>query len=203
MICVRYADDIVLGFQHESDARRFWTAMCERLQEFSLALHTDKTRLITFDRYAAAQRAGRKLGKPETFNFRGFTFICNKSRQGKFLLHRKSRRDRIRAKLKEVKEELQQRRHQPIPEQGKWLRQLVGGFFVYNAVPTNSHALAAFRQHVTDLWRRSLRRRSQKDRTTWERMARLADAFLPRPRILHPLPSDRFAVKHAWQEPSA
>jgi hypothetical protein len=109
----------------------------------------------------------------------------------------------MQAKLKQVKEELRQRMHQSIPEQGKWLRQVVGGFFAYHAVPTNSHALAAFRHHVIDLWRRSLRRRSQKDRSTWERMAQLTDAFLPRPRILHPWPSDRFAVKHPRWEPSA
>jgi group II intron reverse transcriptase/maturase len=203
MVCVRYADDIVLGFQHESDARRFRDAMRERLQEFTLTLHPEKTRLIMFGRYAAQQRAERGLGKPETFDFLGFTFICGKSKQGKFLLTRKSRRDRIQAKLKEIKEELRQRRHQPLPEQGKWLRQVVSGFFAYHAVPTNSHALASFHHHVADLWRRSLRRRSQKDLTTWERMAQLADAFLPRPRILHPWPSDRFAVKHPRWEPSA
>jgi group II intron reverse transcriptase/maturase len=203
MVCVRYADDIVLGFQHEGDARRFWEAMRERLREFSLTLHPEKTRLIMFGRYAAQQRAERGLGKPETFNFLGFTFICGKSKQGKFLLCRKSRRDRMQAKLKQVKEELRKRRHQTIPEQGKWLRQVVGGFFAYHAVPTNSHSLVAFLHHVTDLWRRSLRRRSQKDRTTWGRMAQLADAFLPQPRILHPWPSDRFAVKHPRWEPSA
>jgi group II intron reverse transcriptase/maturase len=203
MVCVRYADDIVLGFQHEGDARRFWEAMRERLREFSLTLHPEKTRLIVFGRYAAQQRAERGLGKPETFSFLGFTFICGKSKQGKFLLCRKSRRDRMQAKLKQVKEELRKRRHQTIPEQGKWLRQVVGGFFAYHAVPTNSHSLVAFLHHVTDLWRRSLRRRSQKDRTTWGRMAQLADAFLPQPRILHPWPSDRFAVKHPRWEPSA
>jgi RNA-directed DNA polymerase len=203
MVCVRYADDIVLGFQHEGDARRFWDAMRERLREFSLMLHSEKTRLIMFGRYATQQRAERGLGKPETFNFLGFTFICGKSKQGKFLLCRKSRRDRMQSKLKQVKEELRKRRHQTIPEQGKWLRQVVGGFFAYHAVPTNSHSLAAFLHHVTDLWRRSLRRRSQKDRTTWVRMAQLADAFLPQPRILHPWPSDRFAVKHPRWEPSA
>jgi RNA-directed DNA polymerase len=203
MIFVRYADDIVLGFQHERDARRFWDAMRERLRGFSLTLHPDKTRLIRFGRYAAAQHAERGLGKPGTFSFLGFTFICGKSRHGKFLLYRKSRRDRIRAKLKEVKEELRQRRHEPIPEQGKWLGQVVGGFFAYHAVPTNSDALNTFRHQVTDLWRRSLQRRSQRDRTTWERMATLVEAFLPRPRILHPWPSDRFAVKHPRWEPSA
>jgi len=203
MIFVRYADDIVLGFQHESDARRFWEAMRERLRKFSLTLHPDKTRLIRFGRYAAAQHAERGLGKPETFRFLGFTFICGKSRQGRFLLHRKSRRDRIRAKLNDIKEELRQRRHQPIPEQGKWLGQVVRGFFAYHAVPTNSTALNAFRHQVTDLWRRSLRRRSQKDRTTWARMVELTDAFVPRARILHPWPSDRFAVKYPRWEPSA
>jgi RNA-directed DNA polymerase len=203
MIFVRYADDIVLGFQHESDARRFWEAMRERLRKFSLTLHPDKTRLIRFGRYAAAQHAERGLGKPETFRFLGFTFICGKSRQGKFLLYRKSRRDRIRAKLKDIKEELRQRRHQPIPEQGKWLGQVVRGFFAYHAVPTNSTALIAFRHQVTDLWRRSLRRRSQKDRTTWARMVELTDAFVPRARILHPWPSERFAVKYPRWEPSA
>jgi RNA-directed DNA polymerase len=203
MVCVRYADDIVVGFQHETDAHRFWNAMRERLQEFSLTLHPEKTRLILFGRYAAQQRAERGLGKPETFNFLGFTFFCGKSKQGKFLLCRKSRRDRVQAKLKEVKEELRKRRHQSIPEQGKWLRQVVSGFFAYHAVPTNSHTLVAFRHYVTDLWRCTLRRRSQKDRTTWERMAQLVDAFLPRPRILHPWPSDRFAVKHPRWEPSA
>ena len=203
MICVRYADDIVLGFQHESDARRFRDAMRERLQEFSLTLHPEKTRLIMFGRYAAHQRAERGLGKPETFNFLGFTFICGKSKQGKFLLCRKSRRDRVRAKLQEIKEELQRRRHLSIPEQGKWLGQVVSGFFAYHAVPTNCYALAAFHHHVADLWRRSLRRRSQKDRTTWERLLQLTDAFLPQPRILHPWPSDRFAVKHPRWEPSA
>ena len=109
----------------------------------------------------------------------------------------------MQAKLKQVKEELRKRRHQTIPEQGKWLRQVVGGFFAYHAVPTNSHSLVAFLHHVTDLWRRSLRRRSQKDRTTWGRMAQVADAFLPQPRILHPWPSDRFTVKHPRWEPSA
>jgi hypothetical protein len=145
---------------------------------------------------AAVNREKRGLGKPETFNFLGFTFICGKSRGGRFLVHRKTRRDRMQAKLKEVKEQLRRRRHQPIPEQGKWLRQVVTGHFVYYAVPTNSRALSAFRQHVTDLWRRTLRRRSQRDGTTWDRMAKLSDDWLPKPHILHPWPSQRFAVTH-------
>jgi RNA-directed DNA polymerase len=196
MIVVRYADDLVAGFEHEVDARRFLDAMRTRFETFALALHPEKTRLIEFGRQAAVNREKRGLGKPETFNFLGFTFICGKSRGGKFLVHRKTRRDRMQAKLKEVKEQLRRRMHQPIPEQGKWLRQVVTGHFVYYAVPTNSRALSAFRQHVTDLWRRTLRRRSQRDGTTWDRMAKLVDDWLPKPHILHPWPSQRFAVTH-------
>jgi group II intron reverse transcriptase/maturase len=203
MIIVRYADDIVVGFEREVDARCFLEAMRARLLEFELSLHSDKTRLIEFGRFAVDRRAQRGLGKPETFTFLGFTFICGKSRRGSFVLTRRTRRDRMQAKLKEVKEELRRRMHQPIPDQGRWLRQVVVGFFAYHAVPTNSRALAAFRHHVTDLWRRTLRRRSQKDRTTWARIIRLADDFLPPPRILHPWPRDRFAVKHPRWEPSA
>src|SRR6202165_2323527 len=137
MIIVRYADDIIVGFEHEADARRFLDAMRERLGKFSLSLHPDKTRLIEFGRHAAADRERRGLGKPETFNFLGFTFICGKSRRGKFLVKRKTRRDRMRAKLQEVKEVLRRCMHQSIPEQGKWLRQVVRGYFNYHAVPTN------------------------------------------------------------------
>jgi len=203
MIIVRYADDVVAGFEHEEDARRFLDAMRKRFEEFALSLHPDKTRVIEFGRHAAANRGQRRQGKPETFKFLGFTFICAKSRAGKFLVKRKSRRDRMRAKLKEMKAELQRRMHQPIPEQGRWLKQVVTGFFNYHAVPTNFPALAAFRHHVTDLWRRSLRRRSQKDRMTGSRITRLAEDFLPKPRILHPWPEQRFAVKHPRWEPYA
>ena len=203
MIMVRYADDLVVGFEHESDARRFWDAMRDRLREFSLSLHPDKTRLIEFGRYAAQNRKRRGLGKPETFKFLGFVLICGKSRRGGFLVKRKSRRDRMRARLQAIKEELRQRMHQPIPATGKWLTQVVSGFFAYHAVPTNGAAIGAFRYHVTILWHRSLRRRSQRARLGWERMKKLADGFLPRPRILHPWPSDRFAVKHPRWEPSA
>jgi RNA-directed DNA polymerase len=203
MILVRYADDIIVGFQYETDARLFWDAMRERLVEFSLSLHPDKTRLIEFGRFAATQRAKRGLGKPETFNFLGFTFICGRSRHGRFALKRKSRGDRMRMKLQEIKNEMRRRRHQPIPEQGKWLRQVVTGFFAYHAVPTNTRALRTFRHRVTDLWRRSLRRRSQTDRMTWNRSKKLADDFLPQARILHPWPHARFAAKHPRWEPSA
>ena len=143
MIIVRYADDIIVGFEHEADARRFWDVMRERLQEFSLSLNSEKTRLIEFGRHAEDRRARRGLGKPETFKFLGFTHICGQSRRGKFLLKRKTRRDRMRAKLTEIKEELRRRMHQPIPEQGQWLAQVVRGFFAYHAVPTNFPALRA------------------------------------------------------------
>jgi hypothetical protein len=196
MIIVRYADDIVAGFQHEADARRFLDMMHTRLEEFSLSLHPEKTRLIEFGRFAAAGRARRGLGKPETFNFLGFTFICGKNRRGKFLLCRKTRRDRMTAKLREIKEELRRRMHRPIPEQGQWLRQVVSGYFAYHAVPTNGRALKAFLKQVEVLWQRTLKRRSQRDKMTWQRMRKLADDWLPKPRTLHPWPSERFAVKH-------
>ena len=181
MIIVRYADDVIAGFEHEADARRFLEAMRERLAEFALSLHPDKTRLIEFGRFAAANRKRRGLGKPETFNFLGFTFICSKSQRGTFLIKRKTRRDRVRAKLKAIKQELRRRMHQPIPEQGKWLGQVVRGYFNYFAVPTNGPTLSAFRFHVIDLWRRSLSRRSQSDGATRLRGALSKWASLPRP----------------------
>src|SRR3981189_2198086 len=197
MMIVRYADDIVVGFAHEVDARRFWDAMRKRFEEFALSLHPEKTRLIEFGRQAADRRDRRGLGKPETFNFLGFTHICGRSRHGKFLLKRKSRRDRMRGKLKEIKEEMRRRMHQSIPEQGRWLAQVVRGYFAYHAVPTNSAAIGAFRHHVVDLWRCSLSRRSQRGGITWQRIKQIADDWLPQPRILHPWPQQRFAVRYS------
>ncbi len=196
MIVVRYADDIVVGFEHEADARHFRDAMRTRFEPFALELHGEKTRLLEFGRFAAARRRRRGLGKPETFTFLGFTFICGTSRRGAFQLQRKTRGDRMRAKLREIKEQLRRRMHDAIPDQGRWLKAVVTGFFAYHAVPTNARALSAFRHHVTDLWRRTLRRRGQKDRLTWNRMTQIAAAWLPPPRILHPWPNQRFAVKH-------
>jgi RNA-directed DNA polymerase len=203
MIIVRYADDFIVGFQHEADARRFLDTMRERLQEFALSLHPEKTRLIEFGRLAAENRKRHGLGKPETFTFLGFTFICSKTRRGKFQIKRKSRRDRMRVKLRAIKQELRRRMHQPIPQQGRWLKQVVTGYFNYHAVPTNGPTLTAFLFHVTNLWRRTLRRRSQKDWTTKERTSRLANDWLPKPRILHPWPDARFAVRHPRWEPYA
>ena len=203
MIIVRYADDIVAGFEHEADARRYLDAMRERLEAFSLSLHPDKTRIIRFGRFAAKQRKERGLGKPDTFNFLGFTFICGQNRRGGFLLKRKTRSDRMRAKLKEIKEALRRRMHEPIPDVGKWLKQVVGGYFNYHAVPTNGNALGAFRRQVGRLWCRALRRRGNKHGTSWAHHAQLVKEYLPAARIRHPWPEQRFAVKYPRWEPYA
>lgn len=188
MIVVRYADDTVVGFEHRSDAERFLAAVRTRMAEFALELHPEKTRLIEFGRHAAANRAARGEGKPETFDFLGFIHICSRSKQGGFVLARHTRRDRKMAKLLEIKEDLRRRWHQDKAEQGEWLRAVVRGFFAYHAVPTNTRALSSFRYHVLDLWRRALRRRSQRDRTTWKSRGTLADRWLPMLRIFHPWP---------------
>jgi RNA-directed DNA polymerase len=203
VIMVRYADDIVVGFEHRADAERFLTEMRERLAAFALTLHGEKTRLIRFGRFAAQNREERGEGKPETFNFLGFTHICGRSRRGGFLLRRKTRRDRMQARLLAIQEGLRRRLHTATDEQGRWLRQVVGGFLAYHAVPTNYEALAAFRYHVIQLWRRTLRRRSQKDKTSWQRINALAARWLPKPHITHPWPSVRFAVKYPRWEPYA
>jgi group II intron reverse transcriptase/maturase len=203
MIIVRYADDIVLGFEHEAEAHRFQEAMQGRLAGFALSLHPDKTRLIEFGRFAAERRKRRGLGKPETFNFLGFTHICGKSRKGKFLVRRKTRSDRMRARLKAVKEGLRRRMHQPIAEVGRWLQRVVTGYFNYHAVPLNGAALDAFRNQIIGLWLKTLRRRSQKDRFSWQRIWKLADEWLPRPRIVHPWPLQRFALNNPRWEPDA
>jgi RNA-directed DNA polymerase len=203
VIYVRYADDITAGFEHEDDAQRFLAGLRERLSQFALSLHPEKTRLIEFGRFAAESRARRGLGKPETFDFLGFKHICSRSRAGYFQLKRKSRRDRMRVKLKALKIELRRRRHDPIPMQGRWLAQVVRGYFAYHAVPTNYPSLSAFLHHVKRLWLRTLRRRSQRHRMTWVRFSRIAADFLPSPRILHPWPDTRFRVTHPRWKPSA
>jgi group II intron reverse transcriptase/maturase len=203
MIVVRYADDTVVGFEHRSDAERFLAELHLRLAEFALELHPNKTRLIEFGRNAAADRAARGEPKPETFNFLGFTHICTRNRFGRFMLSRHTRRDRKMARLLDIKEALRRRWHQDVAEQGQWLQSVVRGYFAYHAVPTNLRALSAFRYHVINLWRRALRRRSQRDRTTWTDMDRLAKRWLPVPKIIHPLPYYRFRVTHPRWEPYA
>jgi group II intron reverse transcriptase/maturase len=203
MIVVRYADDIVCGFEHEAEARRFMTEFKERFKQFDLTLHEQKTCLLQFGRFAAQNRAKRGLGKPETFNFLGFTHICGRARSGAFQLKRKTRRDRMRTKLRGIKEGLRRQMHDTFARQGQWLHRVYRGYCAYHAVPTNLVQLRAFRHHIIVCWWRLLRRRSQKDRTSWETMARVADRWLPTPRILHPWPDSRFLVKHPRWEPSA
>ncbi|MBH3284039.1 group II intron reverse transcriptase/maturase [Serratia marcescens] len=203
VIVVRYADDIVMGFDKKNDAQRFRIAMQRRLKEFCLTVHPRKTRLIEFGRFAAENRNKRGKGKPETFNFLGFTHICGRDRGGRFMLMRKTRRDRLKATLKEIKIGLRKRWHNPIPEQGKWLRRVVQGYLNYHSVPGNFPTMRMFRVHVVDLWRRALRRRSQKDDTTWTKANRLAAYWLPKARVLHPWPVERFTAKHPRQEPGA
>lgn len=203
VVIVRYADDIVVGVDKAADAKQFVQAMRIRLEQFMLTLHPDKTRVIEFGRFAAANRAKRHQGKPQTFDFLGFTHISGEDRRGKFMLRRISRRDRMVVALKRVKEELRRRWHQSIPEQGQWLRRVVQGYFGYHAVPGNYLRLRQFRMHVVVLWLRALRRRGQRDRTTWRRAYRLAAEWLPRARILHPWPNVRFDATHPRQEPGA
>jgi group II intron reverse transcriptase/maturase len=195
MIVIRYADDIVAGFEHRADADRFLRELKERFQKFALELHPEKTRLIEFGRFAAERRARAGLGKPETFNFLGFTHICGKARSGNFLLVRRTMRKRMRAKLVEVRAEIMRRRHQPIAAQGKWLGSVVRGYLAYHAIPTNTHAIQAFRREAVRRWHRALRRRSQRDRTTWRRMNVLARRWIPVAVVQHPWPTERFDVR--------
>ena len=186
MHLVRYADDFVVGFQYKDDAERFHGDLRERLKQFNLELSEEKTRLIEFGRFAYTNRTDRGEGKPETFNFLGFTHICGKTRQGKFCVLRITMAKKVRAKLAELTLELRRRLHRPIAETGQWLRAVLTGHYRYYAVPRNIDALNAFRYHVIHLWRNALRRRSdKKKRVTWERMQRLARRWLPTPRILH------------------
>jgi group II intron reverse transcriptase/maturase len=192
MIVVRFADDAVVGFEYREDAERFWCELRGRLAEFSLELNAEKTRLIQFGRFAAMNRAERGLGKPETFQFLGFTHICATTKNGRFKLKRVTDSKRMRAKLSKVKAELIKRRDLPIPDQGRWLASVLRGHFNYYAVPDNGKAITTFRYRVTHLWLRALRRRSQRHRVTWRRIGLLADRWLPPARIVHPWPTVRF-----------
>src|SRR5437867_7287271 len=195
VIVVRFADDIVLGFQNKSEAERFHAELVERLRKFRLELHPEKTRLLEFGPFVAENRKKRGQGKPETFNFLGFTHICVRKRSnGRFTVLRQTIRKRLQAKLSAVKAELRRRMHDPIPVVGTWLRAVVGGHIRYYGVPTNSHALFIFRFQVGRLWHRTLSRRSQTGRVTWDRMRRLIDRWLPPARVCHPYPLRRLGV---------
>jgi RNA-directed DNA polymerase len=196
-IIVRYADDAVLGFQYREDAERFLEQLRERLQKFGLELHPEKTRLIEFGRYAAERRKKRGEGKPETFTFLGFIHICGRSREkGYFTVYRKTIGKRMAAKLKEIRQKLRQRMHDPPAETLKWLISVVRGYYQYHAVPDNEERLKAFRYDVLRSWLHQLRRRSQRSRWTWERFQEQLGALLPAVEILHPWPNERFAAKH-------
>ena len=194
VIIVRFADDYIVGFEHQEDARRFLDELRGRLAEFSLELAPEKTRLIEFGRFAAERRQKRGLGKPETFQFLGFTHICGKARNGRFQLKRITDSKRLRAKLHKVKTECRRRMHLPIPEQGLWLGSVVRGHLNYYAVPGNIKAVNAFRYQATRHWYQALRRRSQRSSLDWERMARLAQRWLPPAKITHPWPNARLNV---------
>jgi group II intron reverse transcriptase/maturase len=194
VVVVRFADDFVVGFQHRGEAERFLADLRERVARFGLTLHPDKTRLIEFGRYADQNRRGRGAGKPETFNFLGVTHSCAKTRKGRFTVLRQTVRTRWQAKLRAMKTELRRRLHQPVPEQGAYLRAVVLGHNRYYGVPMNGPALNAFRAAMVQLWWRVLRRRSQGNHLTWRRMGAYADRWLPTPRICHPYPRVRFAV---------
>jgi group II intron reverse transcriptase/maturase len=198
VVIVRYADDFVIGFQHEGDARLCLEELRERFTRFNLTLHPDKTRLIEFGSWAARRRKKRGDPKPESFDFLGFTHSCSTTRQGRFFVRRKSIASRMRAKLAFLKKTLMRHRHAPIPQQGAWLRRAVQGWFNYHAVPYNITSLSRFRFWIDRIWWRALRRRSQRARETlwWPRMRRIIDRWLPVPRITHPWPNARFAVKH-------
>jgi RNA-directed DNA polymerase len=197
MIIVRYADDAVLGFQHQEDAQRFLEQLQERVRKFGLELHPEKTRLIEFGRYAAERRKKRGEGKPETFNFLGFTHICGTNHKtGQFALLRRTIGKRMAAKLKEIGAKLRQRMHAHVPNNVKWLQQVVRGYFQYHAIPGNWARMAGFRREVLRMWYRTLRRRSQRSRLTWERFQERLAVLLPPVQILQTYPDVRFDAKH-------
>ena len=201
VILSRFADDFLAGFEHREDAERFLADLRERFAGFGLELHPEKTRLIEFGRFAAGNRARRGDRKPETFEFLGLTHICAKDRRGRFKLKRVTSKKKMRAKLRAVKAEMRWRMHHSIPEQGRWLASVLEGHYRYYAVPDNSEAMRGFRERVIRHWRHALARRSQKGGITWERTRRLADRWLPEPRILHPWPNVRFDARTRGRSP--
>ena len=196
VIVVRYADDVITGFQYQTDADRFLESLRERLAMFGLELHPDKTRRIEFGRFAEENRSRRGEGKPETFDFLGFTHMSGKNSLGRFMVRRKTIRKRMRGKLRQIKQQLRMRMHDPQPQTGRWLRSVVQGHFNYYGVPGNLASLGTFRDRVLALWWRTLRRRSQKHRFTWTRTLELAQRWLPHPSTLHPFPDARFAASY-------
>lgn len=194
VIIVRYADDSVFGFEHQADAGQFLAALRERLAQFGLALHPDKTRLIEFGRYAIKNRKQRGEGKPETFDFLGFTHCCSSTRKGWFAILRLTIKKRMRATLRAIRAKLRERMHDPVPEVGKWLGSVVRGYFNYFGVPRNSYRLRSFRSEVSRAWLRMLKRRGQKRHLSWARFQRLVNRYIPQNHNAHPYPEQRFRV---------
>jgi group II intron reverse transcriptase/maturase len=198
VIIVRYCDDFILGFQSRQEAELFLEHLRKRLGKFNLELHPEKTRLVEFGRFAAASRKGRGGGKPETFDFLGFTHICAKSSKGNYIVLRKTARRRLTAKCREIRKKIKRRMHDPIAEVGPWLRSVVVGYQNYFAVLGNMDAVRAFRDEVGRAWKHALCRRSQKGkRLNWQRFARIRDYWIPPVRVKHPLPWERFDAKYS------
>jgi len=196
VMAVRYADDRVVGFQHRAEAERFLREFQERLAKFGLELHPDKTRLIEFGRFARANRKARGEGEPDSFTFLGFTHECGNNSRGNFVIWRRTVRKRLEAKLQQVKQTLRQRMHEPVPKVGEWLGRVLNGFYQYHAVPGNWASLKRFRERIGRYWGHVLKRRSQRGRLKADRLARLFNRWLPRPRLLHPYPEVRFDATH-------
>jgi len=196
IIYVRWADDFVMGFQYQKEAKQFNGELRERLKKFKLELHDGKTRIIEFGRFAERDRTNRNESKPETFDFLGFTHICGKTRKtGKFTIRRKPSRKRQRRLLKRIKETLRTRINKPVLEQGKWLKIVIQGYLNYYAVPGTCEILSGLRKTVCQIWLKSLRRRSHKARKlTWQKAIRLFDTWIPKVKILHPYPNERLRV---------
>ena len=201
MRLIRSVDDIVVGFEKRHEAEQFLQELQPRLAAFGLDLHPDKTHLIECGRFARERRQERGLGKPKRFNFLGFTHVCGKSRTGKFRVERRTMAQRFRVKVAEIKVELRRRRHQPVPEQGAWLRAVLLGHYRYDGLPLNTKALQRFQKEVTRQWQRSLSRRSQKGAVTWKRMQRDVSRWIPAVRISHPYPQERFGVMTQGRSP--
>ena len=203
MFIIRYGDDVVFAFQYRKDAERFRAALAERLRKFGLELHPEKTRLIQFGRFAERERRDHGQGPPETFDFLGLTHICDRTTDGKFYVRRRTTAKRMRARLKAIKLELRTRKHAAVRETGKWLKSVLTGYFRYHGVHGNTSVLCLFRYRVERLWRRALISRGGRHRPTWTQLSALFHHWLPLPRVLHPLPVARFAVKHPKWEPYA
>jgi len=195
VIVVRYADDFIIGFQSKTEAERCLAELRERFAKFQLELHPEKTRLLEFGRYAAGNRKKKGEGKPETFDFLGFTHICDRTRkQGKFIVLRQTMRSRMQSKLRDLREESRSRLNRPVGETGQWLRSVLNGYYRYHAVPRNLPAMMSFYRRVGQMWHRALERRSHKGRVDWRRMCRLINRWLPAPRVMHPYPEHRRTV---------